>query len=229
MALVITAPCLAERPVEIRYADIALSRQLDGTGRLAMNLDLFAGSGHEVTVRLSDGTERRLPANGHELDRITKVAVIWRAPVNLDLHVLEYGARHGEDGHLWARAASTVEAARRATDAAGRGRGFISSHDGAATIGDKIEVYTLLHSERQASGSIGLVIDYESRGSLPAGDTCGDGANAEVDFVLVTFARDGRTTRQHGALARIDCGVALTTEQRLAVGSLPDLRVRPLR
>lgn len=222
----VQAQCLANQTIRINYGGAELIRTLDGSGNLDMTLDCFAGTGIPVEVRFPDGARKSLTATAHELDRITKVAVIWRAPVNLDLHVFEYAARIGQPGHLWAKAASTLAKAREAARKDKRGRGFLSSVDSEESPGDKVEVYTFLHDDEQTSGAIGLTLDYETRGDVPKGETCGSGAYAEIDFHVVVLPRGGPSARHGGVLTSARCETKLTADARFSQSALPSLRIR---
>ncbi len=105
-----------------------------------------------VDVRFGDNTRKTVPVAARDLDKVSKIAVLWRAPVNLDLHVFEYAARHDQAGHLWAKKPSAIATARLASQSEKRGHGFLSAIDDEQSLGDKIEVYTFLHNDEQASG-----------------------------------------------------------------------------
>ncbi len=220
------AACQANQTIRITYGGAELIRTLDASGNLDFTLDCFAGVSSAVEVRFADGTKKSIPAVAYEFDKISKIAVIWRAAVNLDLHVFEYAARVSQPGHLWAKSASTLAAARSLARAEHRGHGFLSSVDSEENPGDKIEVYTFLHDDEQISGAIGLALDYETRGETPQGATCGTGALAEVDFQVVVLPRGGNPARQSGVLTRVDCGTKLTADTRFSQSALPSLRIR---
>lgn len=106
-----------------------------------------------------------------------------------------------------------------------RGHGFLSSVDAAETLGDKVEVYTLIHDDTQATGTIGLALDYETRGETPSGATCGNGSLAEIDFQVVVLPR----WQQAGAPERRcmrGCGRKLAADVRFNQAALPGLRIR---
>ena len=107
-----------------------------------------------------------------------------------------------------------------------RGHGYLSSTDSEHSVGDKIEVYTLMHEEAQTSGAIGLALDYATRGDLPTGATCGTGDLAEIDFQVVILPRGGKAARQGGVLTRAECGIRLAPEARFNQAMLPGLRLR---
>ena len=226
MALHITAACHPNETVQISYAGAEFLRKLNAWGALDFTLDCFAGTSSVVDVRFGDNTRKTIPVVARDLDKVSKIAVLWRAPVNLDLHVFEYAARHGQAGHLWAKKPSAIATARLASQTEKRGHGFLSAIDDDQSLGDKIEVYTFLHNDEQASGSIALALDYETRGETPAGATCGQGALAEIDFQVVIQPRGGQVTRQAGVLTRVECGIRIATESRFNQAALPGLRIR---
>ncbi len=225
MRISVSATCRAGEAVQLSYGGAELLRKLDAHGRLETVLDCFAGT-QPVELRFADGSRQTLAVQARDLDRVSKIAVIWRAPVNLDLHVFEYAARHDQPGHLWAKAMSSLDTARSQLGTDKRGHGFLSSADDEASLGDKVEVYTFLHSDEQTSGAIALALDYETRGELPSGVTCGQGQLAEIDFQVSMLPRGGQYTRQPGVLTRVDCGQRISREARLNQAALPGLRIR---
>lgn len=226
MRISITATCRPGEAVQISYGGAEIIRRLDPRGSLEYVLDCFAGAAAPAELRFADGTRQSVPIAARDLDAVSKIAVIWRAPVNLDLHVFEYAARYDDAGHLWAQAPSSMEQARTQVAAEKRGHGYLSSSDSEASLGDKVEVYTFLHSDEQTSGAISMALDYETRGELPAGATCGQGALAEIDFQVSMRPRGGQPTRQAGVLTRVECGQRIAREARLNQAALPGLRIR---
>ncbi len=226
MQLRIAAACHPNEAVQISYGGAELIRRLGAFGALDFVLDCFAGVASPVEIRFADGTRRSLPVAAHDLDKVSKIAVIWRAPVNLDLHVFEYASRLGQPGHVWTKSPSSLNAARLNGQAERRGRGYISHSDDEQTLGDKLEVYTFLHNDEQAAGTIGLALDHETRGAVATGAACGAGALAEVDFQVAILPRNGLVSRQAGVLTRVACGVRLGPEVRFNASALPGLRIR---
>ena len=90
MALRITAACHPNETVQISYAGAEFLRKLNAWGALDFTLDCFAGTSSVVDVRFGDNTRKTIPVVARDLDKVSKIAVLWRAPVNLDLHVFEY-------------------------------------------------------------------------------------------------------------------------------------------
>ena len=226
MLVRVGTPCRAEQSIRFGYGGASVVRKLDGAGRLELTLDLFAGTASPIEIVFEDGTSRELPARASDLDKLEKIALIWRAPVDLDLHAFEYGATFGQPGHVWAEAPSSALAAREQVAAGRRGRGFLSRADNGQGSGqgsgDKIEVYTFFRYPDQPAGIVSIAIDFATRGDVPSGATCGTGPQALVKFETVVTAR-GRVTREAGELAPAACGTPLAADARF--GILHQIRV----
>lgn len=217
--------CRGSEPVTIVYAGASIVRQLDEAGKLAFTLDCFGGTSSKVAISFADGASGAIDVAALDLGKLSKVAVIWRAPVNLDLHAYEYAAAHGEPGHIWAASPSSPDDAWEKTLATRRGHGFITADDGTGE-GEKVEVYTLWHHEDQTSGAIELALDFESRGDTPSGDMCGSGQLSEVAFEIVMLSRHGEVTRQQAVMLPMECGATLASSARYNKSVIPVLRIR---
>lgn len=226
MRIRIQSACRAGQTVTIAYGGAEFVRTFDAAGRLDGVLDCFAGSDTPAEVRFADGGVRSVAVTANDLDRVSKVAVLWKAPVDLDLNAFEYAARAGEHGHVSAARPSSFEATQKLAQDEHRGRGFLSSADGGASAGDKIEVYTFIHAEGQESGLVALALDYASRGDVAHEPMCGTGALAEVAFRVVTRLRSGQVSRQTGIIGAAPCGARIDAGARHNASSMPALTIR---
>ncbi|MEQ1576513.1 MAG: hypothetical protein ABL894_02565, partial [Hyphomicrobium sp.] len=226
MRLRIAAGCHPGEAVQVSYGGAEFIRKLNSWGALDFILDCFAGSSSSAEVRFADGTRKTLTVAAKDFDKVSKIAVVWRAAANLDLHVFEYGARDTEIGHVWAKSPSSMGAARVQSLSDKRGHGLMGMSDDGETLGDKVEVYTFVHNDEQESGAISMALDYESRGEKPEGATCGAGALAEVDFQVNILPRNGQVSRQTGVLTRVECGALIPREARFNQSALPVLRIK---
>lgn len=226
MRLLLKSECRPNQDVQLAYGGAVLIRRLDAAGQLDFTLDAFAGASAALEITLADGRREIVPVAANDLDRLAKVAVIWRAPVNLDLHAFEYASPFGQAGHVWERKPVTKVMAQEIMRAGRRGRGFLSTHDDGRSVGDNLEVYTFFHHDEQATGVVGFSIDYETRGELPSGATCGAGAFAEVSYQFSMLNHLGQVTRENGLLAAAPCGVRVAPEIRFDQLFLPALRLR---
>ena len=225
MRVQMTSVCRANQDVQLSYGGAVLIRRLDAAGKLDFTLDCFAGSQSELIVTFADGTRNLQAVTAKDLDKVSKTAVIWSAPVNLDVHAFEYSALFGKPGHVWQRATSTLVAAREIALAGQRGRGYLSTSDDGRTLGDKLEVYTFIHHDQQISGNIAIGLDYETRGENPSDSTCGSGAFAEVRYQVVTYRQGGQIARESGVFSAAACGQRLGPQVRFDPLLLPALRL----
>lgn len=127
MQLTLVSSCRAGQEIVWSYGGAEFAAKLDAAGKLDVIVDCFAGATTPVDMTLADGTELSLPVTALDLDKVTKVAVIWRAAVDLDLHAFEYAAQAGEPGHVWSGGPGSLDAARERLDKASRGAGFLST------------------------------------------------------------------------------------------------------
>lgn len=226
MRIGITSGCRAGQAVTITYGGAELVRALDPGGHLDLALDLFAGAGVAAEVRFADGGRRSLETAAKDLERVSKVAVLWRAPVDLDLHAFEYAARDDEHGHVFAARPSSLETAEKDVRSEHRGRGYLSVADRSAAAGDRLEVYTFVHADEQSGGVVPLAVDYVSRGGMASEPMCGRAPLAEVPFRLVMRLRNGQVTRHAGTIAAAECGARIEAAARLNPSTLPALQIR---
>lgn len=223
--LALAAPCHGGKPMRLQYGDYTFERPLDASGQAAFLVDLFQGTGVPVAIVLADSAPQTITLPPTDLEKVSKIAIVWTAPVNLDLHAFAYGAADRDPGHVWADAPSSLETARQAS-AKGQGQGFLSSADDGQAQGPKVEVYTYLHGSEDAPGTVAMALDYESRGTTPKGDTCGQGALASVPFDVIVVERGRLVSRESGIIAAASCGTTLATAARYARSAVPELRIR---
>ena len=228
MQLAIVSPCRKQESVRTLYAGIELIHTFNQGGELKADIDCIAGDGFPLDVLFEDGSRSTVKVAALDLDHVTKVAVLWNAPVNLDLHAFEYAARPDSAGHIWAGAPSSApDAEARVTDT-GRGHGFMSSVSDGTEAGTKLEVYTFWRQADQKNGVISMALDYESRARRPQDlDTCGNGLYSEVRYETVLFDRNISIKRQFGNLGAIDCNVQLSGLARYNNKTIPEITAKP--
>ena len=225
MRIVVNSSCRSTQEIVWTYGGGEFAAKLDTAGRAELIVDAFAGTTSPVEIKFADQTILSLTVEALELDKVSKIAVIWRASVNLDLHAFEYAALPGQAGHVSAAAPSSLPAAREWIEKSARGHGFLStkSADGPR---DRLEVYTFLHKDGQTSGLVTTALDHETRGEQPQPAQCGKGEHAEVAFRVVTWSRQGHVTREPGVIAAAECGRDLPQAARLNPAALPTIRIR---
>ena len=224
MRIAIDSACRKGQNVSLRYGNYEFIRKLDNAGRATVDLDLFQGNADPVILNYPDGHSESFQPAARDLAEVWKVALIWQAPVDLDLHAMENGTLAGKAGHVWSGAASTAEAAKAQSTESGRGAGFMSMSTDGSYEGSKIEVYTFFHTPDQPSGVVSMLLDYVSRGNNPSGDFCGTGAKASIPYEAVILSPKGTTSRERGVISPAVCGVPLSASARLIRDAIPDLQ-----
>lgn len=226
LRIVVQSPCRAGEPVLLDYGSTPFQHVLDDDGSLTTELDLFLGISSRLVVRFSEGHQQAVDLSKADLRDVTKVAIVWQAGINLDLHVLEYAAGFGDEGHVWAGVPSSLARAQAAAGKARRGRGFLSSTSDGRGEGMQVEVYTFLRSQTQRKGTLSLIVDHASRGDMPRGEMCGSGRFASVGFQMIWLERGEVTYSGRRLFAVAPCDQKLSKEQRFNRYAVEDLQVR---
>jgi len=224
--IIIESPCRRSQTVAVHYGAFDLARKFGASGQASFALDLFLGPKASLQLGFADGSTQPVQLPDQDLGTVSKIALIWQAPVDLDLHAIESGGAFGKAGHRWQGAASSLDATNAEVAATGHGAGYISTTDDGTRDGSRIEVYTFVHSPEQDSGAVTMLIDYASRGATPSGDKCGTGALAEIPFDVVVLDHKGKIRTESSLIPAQPCGVPLTQPVRYLRGAVPDLRFR---
>lgn len=224
----IDAPCRRFQKLRLDYAGVEFIRTINQDGRLEITLDCIGGNGASAEFIFADESRESRKISGLDLDRVTKIAVIWSAPVNLDLHAFEYSAPFQSPDHIWAGAPSSDAEARAKIANERRGHGFMSTVSTGAEQGVKLEVYTFWHSPGQKSGVINLALDYESRADPGKRDaeTCGTGLYADLEYQAILIDRNAAPKRFYRKFASLDCSVTLSGLDRYNPQSVPEIVIR---
>ncbi|MBC8049313.1 MAG: hypothetical protein H7X92_04085 [Chitinophagales bacterium] len=210
----------------IEYAGATFIRKISENGAFDFILDCFAGANQPVQFKFMDGQSVSRDVAARDLDTVTKVAVIWRGSVNLDLHVLEYAAGHGQPGHVWSGSPSSALDAMRQAEGERRARGYMSSVASGVASGDNVEVYTLWNIRGQASGAIATSLDYESRArAIPDPDSCGLGLFADIDYEIIIWS-DKSISRTTGGFSSLRCDQKIANGGRFFSKAVPDIFFR---
>ncbi len=223
MTINVHSPCHSGEAVTISYAPYIFVRALDSAGRLSFMLDLFQGRDAPLSIVFKDGQRQPVAIGETDIDRVSKMAVVWGKPVNLDMHIFEYAAIHGGGGHVWVNSPSNAEASRAETERTKRGRGFLSFASEGVLPGHQIEVYTVWHHPEQTSGIVATALDFETRGAALDGETCGDGSLAAIPFETVALRPRMPVVRERGVISAAPCGSNLLEKARYIDEALADL------
>jgi hypothetical protein len=223
MELQIQSPCRAGETVRWRYGGATQEAALDEEGRVQLLVDCFVGTTTPVEVAFKDGTRAELPVETRDLEHVSKVALVWQGPADLELNAFEHASPPGGPGHVWSGARSTEEEAMKG-DANGRGgAGFLgTSAKGSAAV-DSLEVYTYVSSPRDAPGIVAFAVAASALKDEGAG--CEAASGREVAFRLVMLTRGAGPIVTRGIAAVAGCDAAPGEAIRLETTQLPALRL----
>jgi len=220
--IAVASDCRAGELIFIAYSGAMFIERLDAAGKLDFVLDCFAGPA-TVTISFSDKSEYSRELHPRDLDRITKVTIVWVEQVALDLHAFEYAAVSSETGHVWSGNPRSLAQAQALVSETGRSHGYLSTVSSGSEVGVNMEVYTLWHQPGQADGSIRLTVDYVSRGSRPQGEFCSEGRLSELRFDVYILNRGEKVRRIQRGFSAVPCGEVISDASRFTAKLIPDL------
>ncbi len=158
--------CHSNENVSLKYAGINFNNNFDQNGKFTFVLDAFAGEAEPVQIEFKNGKQIQKKLTLADMDKISKISVIWDGKEDVNLHAFEYASRENTTGHVWEQNPRSYNNALQKVQALQSGRGFIST---ASTLSDKkqkrVEVYTFLHSEPEKGGVIKLALTYSGNKS----------------------------------------------------------------
>lgn len=219
--LSVAAPCHAGTVAELSYSGIRFAVPLNeqGLGEI-MTLGFEANAQALLTFVDGQKIDFDLPFKG--VNRVARVGLVWDVPVNLELNALEFGALLGTDRHVRPDNRRTFRDVRRT------GGGFLHSFRSAGGVGQNTDVYSFYKRAGGTQGVVRMMIDFASRNREQLEGTCGDGALAAPQF-LVIRSDGGQVERPIlRRLAALDCSeVALETgDKRLISEGIADLLIQ---
>lgn len=133
----VSSPCRKSTPVQLEHAGLSFTMMTDEEGVLQTTVPAFEAIAN-VTVSFADGAGADAKVNVRDAGDMERLAIVWTAPLDLNLHAFENSASEGGEGHVW------VENPRRYRDTLTGGGGYLEVF-GDPTIagGTMAEVYTL--------------------------------------------------------------------------------------
>ncbi len=137
ISILVTSLCRAGQIVTIEHAGLVFNARMDDNGRVTTSVPAFETTA-VVNVSFDDGASEQVRIVVRDAEDIERIAVVWSAPVGIDLHAFEGGAPENSEGHVWA------ENPRRYRDTLTGGGGYLEVF-GDETIAGGIlaEVYSL--------------------------------------------------------------------------------------
>jgi len=197
--LVVVSPCHAGSIAELRYSDLRLAIPLDENGRGEVEV-LGFDSRADAVLWFRDGREIGFSIPFVGMRNLTRVALVWDAPVVLDLHAFEFGAGTGGEGHVHPGNRRSFEEIRRG------GGGFLTTYSSINGIGQNMQVYSYWKRRSNTAGVVDLAVDYASRSHERRPDTCGGGPYAAPAFVVLRSENGEMDRALNRRLSAMDCG-----------------------
>lgn len=224
--LCIKSGCRAGEPLKLLYGSIESTGVLDENGEANINQDLFAGLEARVLIEFQDGKSSRVELPAFDFSGVSKVAIVWSADVNLDLHAFEYAADFNTAGHIWAGHPLTAKEVDDLVRSSSQGHGTITTAGDGSSAGTNFEVYTLVHKPEQDAGAVKMAVDYASRGDVPSPPYCGSHEKSSVLVDVYQLVPNQPLTIETVEIAAAECGKALPTDARYIWSVIPDIRIR---
>jgi len=220
----VLVPCRKQHSFQLIYDEqYVFNYQTDQYGKSHIDFDLFLGT-RPTQIRFEDGLNSTLtlPTSKNTLSKLSKAAIIWNSPVNLDLHVHEFAAEAGQKkGHIWQQNPNNQSTAIKT------GRGYLTQYSAEHTQGSNIEVYTFFHTENSRTGIIDLKVDFESRGTIPKAPFCGKGKHASPSYQTILLTPNKAPQRRSMRIQAAPCEQKLSQDVRYLSSAFPgNLKIR---
>ncbi|MEM7060045.1 MAG: hypothetical protein AAF557_20885 [Pseudomonadota bacterium] len=214
----IVAPCHANTVAELTYSGLRFAVPLDRDGEGSVTALGFEPN--SAALLIFDNGEKvdfDLPFKG--IARISRVALVWDMPINLELNALEFGANTGDEAHVWSGNPRSFKDVRK------NGGGYLTAFRGNAGVGQNVQIYTHYSRNGAQSGIVQLMIDFASRNRDLLDGTCGTGQYAAPQFLIMRSEKGRKDRPVLRKLAPLACSdvPAEKGDKRLISGAVADL------
>ncbi len=169
----ISSPCRPGAAFSVNAGRLSLQTTFDKEGRARLQIPLFQES-TDITWTVGDGSDKTETVRFAGARDAFRIALVWRQPLDLQLHVVEPGGTvNGVNGHVWRK--------QRNEDFKSGIGGLQIDADG-ATGSDRIEVYDAPPARNPRNGLFKVYVDFAARGDIAAPPYCGSGEMAAPSF-----------------------------------------------
>ena len=202
----ISRPNSAGRKVDIEYGDELYSVKFGADGRVRAGFPLTAPE-NQFTINMSETPPITCSVNVPEFNRLYRVILRWRDPVQLDLNVIEPGGRLGEVGHV---------NAIRPNSNLSQGIGQMDVVSVAPSEGATAEMsYVVTNPGSIPAGSaFSYRVEYVTRGLQPDAPYCDDHPLAAPQFEFITI-ENGQVNTRKMSVNHARCREKITDARRL--------------
>jgi len=216
--VIIDSPCHAGTVAELSYDGLRFGVALDAAGAGTVAAVGFQQASDAV-LRFAGGKTIDFNIPFADTERMTRVALAWELPVDLDLHAFEFGALPRSDGHV------RPDQPRSYGDVRRRGGGYLLEYQPVGGIGQSVSVYTYWRRYGGRTGVVKLKVDFASRNGRDVPDTCSGGALAEPDFTVLRSVAGKLERPRRRRLASLDCAAIAGTADRYIGDAVDDMIV----
>lgn len=136
IALFVSSACRPNQAVTIGHAGLEFTERTSAGGSLSVTLPALTEFATVSTV-FADGASEETSVTVRDAERVGRIAIVWSAPVELDLHAFE-GSGGSVANHVW------EGAPRSYRETLTRGGGYMLTYGDPSIIGgSRVEVYSL--------------------------------------------------------------------------------------
>ncbi len=189
--------CRANEKVRVTLGIREQQLRLDdkGSGTIVF---IVTEPANRFDVLYQDGSTAEVTAIASGLNDIMRISLLWSAPVNLDLHVLEPRGLIGGKGDA-TRGRNAVEFNLKGT---------IDIEDDGSGLGPFRESYLFPGRIAEPESIFSIFVENVTRGRLPESDYCGSGEFAKIELTVIILDR-GKVREQPFEMAAAPCGAHL--------------------
>jgi hypothetical protein len=202
----ITRPNSVGRKVEVEYGEELYSQKFGPDGRVRVGFALTAAT-NTFLVTMSETKPITCTVSVPDFNKFYRAVLRWRDPVQLDLNVIEPGARIGESGHV---------SGSRPNGNLTQGIGQMDIVSGVPTEGSTAEIsYVVTDVTSIPQNSMfAYKLDYVTRGARPEAPYCEDAPLSAPQFELITIENGTVNTRKM-SVNHAQCGEKMIESRRL--------------
>jgi len=208
-------PCYAEEHIRFLlsgnspWSRFGIFADFDAKGHLSFALPLLSPAPNLLFRTPNDQIER-LTFRFPDFAESVRVVLSWTEPVDLNLMILEPQSLDGEDATIDLYKDGVISVHNPNTDfRSGIGRLDIEQSEKTRQY-PRVESYTIRPTDaRLYQGQyFSIRLEFASRGRVPAGDYCDEGAYAAPRFTLYVLVK-GQVRRSSQRLQALPCGIIL--------------------
>ncbi len=148
ISMFVSSPCRPEQVVTVEHAGLVFTAITDARGTYSTSIPAFE-SNAVINVSFDDGGSTQSRVLVRDATDIERIALVWSAPIEMDMHAFEAGASENSVGHVW------VGNPRRYRDTLTGGGGYLETFGDVRILGGTFaEVYSLPTNRMRAESVV---------------------------------------------------------------------------